>query len=319
MVKCRRCGTENPPGSIFCMKCGTRFPFKTQDESPERKSASLLLQKWQSSSPQLKTGAFLLLTAIIIIPTAIYFTGENLCKGVDCGYECSGHDLWKMRCFKGACIKDHIIEANSNQCRYNPPTGSPETSQPSETSQPQRDTDNDGIPDSVDDCLNPGCTLVNDRGCPRDSDGDGLQDCYDDCPGESGEKGNKGCPVEEKITSIKICLVNYNAPGNDNENPNGEWVQICNNGNQDVDMSGWRLYDSAQLRRTVTDHVFIFPSGFILRAGKSVFVYTGVGMNTSTKLYFGRPPDEYAAIWNNTGDCAYLEDDKGNLVDSRCW
>jgi hypothetical protein len=313
MAKCRRCGTENPPGSIFCMKCGTRFPSKTQDEPVERKSASLLLQKWQSSSPQLKMGAVLLLAAIIIIPTVVRFTGENPCRGVDCGYECSGHDLWKMRCFKGACIKDYIIEANSDQCRYTPPTGPPETSQP------QKDTDNDGIPDNVDDCLNPGCTLVNTRGCPKDSDGDGLQDCYDNCPNEKGEKANKGCPVEEEIVSVKICLVNENAPGDDNENPNGEWVKICNDGNQDVDMSGWRLYDDAYKRGTARDHIFVFPSGFILRAGQSVFVYTGIGTNTSTKLYFGRPQGKYAAIWNNTGDCAYLEDDKGNLIDKYEW
>jgi uncharacterized C2H2 Zn-finger protein len=277
MLQCPRCGAEIQSSSVYCWRCGAKLHISEksrapeQDEPPERKSASLLLQKWQSSSLWHKMAAFILMV-LIIRSAGVYFTGENTLS----------------------------IE-------------------PPETPQPQKDTDNDGIPDNVDDCLNPGCTIVNSRGCPKDTDGDGLQDCYDNCPNERGEKSNKGCPVEEKIVSIKICLVNYNAPGDDNENPNGEWVQICNDGNQDVDMSGWRLYDNAQLWRTVTDHVFIFPSGFVLRAGQSVFVYTGIGTNTSTKLYFGRPPGEYAAIWNNDGDCAYLEDDKGNLVDSRCW
>jgi len=90
-------------------------------------------------------------------------------------------------------------------------------------------------------------------------------------------------------------------------------------GNQDVDMSGWILYDEAYKKGTARDHVFRFPSGFVLKAGHSVKVYTGIGIQTSTELYFGRPAGDYAAIWNNDGDCAYLQDDKGNVVHEYCW
>ena len=126
-------------------------------------------------------------------------------------------------------------------------------------------------------------------------------------------------PPPEAVTLIKICNVNYDALGNDHENPNGEWVEICNMGNQDVDMSGWILYDEAYKKGTARDHVFRFPSGFVLKAGHSVKVYTGIGIQTSTELYFGRPAGDYAAIWNNDGDCAYLQDDKGNVVHEYCW
>jgi hypothetical protein len=62
------------------------------------------------------------------------------------------------------------------------------------------DSDNDGITDDKDDCYNPGCSIVDSRGCPEDSDGDGINDCEDDCPYDYGEKSNNGCPVTSSPT-----------------------------------------------------------------------------------------------------------------------
>lgn len=121
------------------------------------------------------------------------------------------------------------------------------------------------------------------------------------------------------VILIKICNVNYDAPKDDNYNLNGEWVRICNTGNQDVNMSGWILYDEAYRKGTARDHIFRFPSGFVLRPGSSVTIHTGIGTQTSSELYFGRSAGDYAAIWNNDGDCAYLVDSKGNIVDTYCW
>ncbi|MDQ3050875.1 MAG: PorP/SprF family type IX secretion system membrane protein [Bacteroidota bacterium] len=57
------------------------------------------------------------------------------------------------------------------------------------------DSDNDGVPDSEDECpYIKGKTAS--KGCP-DSDGDGLVDMKDDCPMESGTVANKGCPDRE--------------------------------------------------------------------------------------------------------------------------
>jgi micrococcal nuclease len=86
-----------------------------------------------------------------------------------------------------------------------------------------------------------------------------------------------------------------------------------------MNMSGWRLYDIAFIQGKVSDHVFYFPQGFVLRAGQSVTIYSGSGVNTESSLYWGRLEGEYGAIWTNDGDCAYLEDNQGNLVDMRCW
>jgi hypothetical protein len=121
------------------------------------------------------------------------------------------------------------------------------------------------------------------------------------------------------LKPIEIYTVHYDALGDDRYNPNGEWVEIRNIGNQEVDMSGWRLYDDAYKQGKARDHVFTFPPGFILRAGQTVTIYTGKGISTGSKLYFGRASGEYAAIWNNDSDCAYLVDNRGNPVDEYCW
>lgn len=61
-----------------------------------------------------------------------------------------------------------------------------------------RDTDNDGTPDYLDNCINvPG--PIENRGCPwPDRDKDGTPDHLDQCPDIAGPKSNHGCPVMEK-------------------------------------------------------------------------------------------------------------------------
>jgi hypothetical protein len=55
-----------------------------------------------------------------------------------------------------------------------------------------KDTDNDNVPDSEDECPNiPGPKST--KGCP-DSDSDGIPDHLDDCPTVSGIKQFNGCP-----------------------------------------------------------------------------------------------------------------------------
>jgi hypothetical protein len=62
-----------------------------------------------------------------------------------------------------------------------------------EKSSTPADYDGDGVPDSSDQCSNPGCKIVDSRGCPKDSDNDGLSDCDDRCPTVPGTPDNNGC------------------------------------------------------------------------------------------------------------------------------
>lgn len=106
---------------------------------------------------------------------------------------------------------------------------------------------------------------------------------------------------------IKIVNINADAPGNDNENKNGEWVEIKNQGENSVNMTNWTLKDEA-------NHIYTFVD-FTLALDKSVFIYSGCDTDTQEKLYWQCPEGEYA-IWNNTGDTVFLRDASGNLVDS---
>jgi endonuclease YncB( thermonuclease family) len=86
--------------------------------------------------------------------------------------------------------------------------------------------------------------------------------------------------------------------------PVEEWVELTNQGDQAIDMAGYTLKDEA-------NHIYEFGY-FTLKPGKTVRLYTGNGQNTSTKLYWGLGDD---AVWNNSGDTAYLRDPDGSLVD----
>lgn len=55
------------------------------------------------------------------------------------------------------------------------------------------DGDADGVPDDSDQCYNPGCSIIDSRGCPKDTDGDGINDCTDQCPREAGISAHNGC------------------------------------------------------------------------------------------------------------------------------
>ncbi|PAU80395.1 hypothetical protein CK501_08075 [Halovibrio salipaludis] len=77
--------------------------------------------------------------------------------------------------------------------------------EPAEPQQPQ-DSDNDGVPDSRDDCPDtPAGTPVNDAGCAieRDSDNDGVTDRNDQCPDtqEGAKVNDQGCheTLEENV------------------------------------------------------------------------------------------------------------------------
>jgi micrococcal nuclease len=108
---------------------------------------------------------------------------------------------------------------------------------------------------------------------------------------------------------LRIGHIEYDAPGNDHENLNGEWVEIINNGTTDQQMRGWVLKDES------ASHRYNFPSGYVLTGGTTVRVYTGCGSNTATELYWCNG----SAIWNNDGDTVFLLDPNGNTVAKRSY
>ena len=80
-----------------------------------------------------------------------------------------------------------------------------------------------------------------------------------------------------------------------------EYVEIKNLDISPVQLSGWTLRDDA-------NHVYTFPS-FSMQSNRVCRVYTNEYHPDSCGFSYGSG----SAIWNNTGDCAYLRDGGGNL------
>lgn len=104
---------------------------------------------------------------------------------------------------------------------------------------------------------------------------------------------------------LKIVHIEADAPGSDNANPNGEWVEIANQGSQAIQMKGFTLKDEA-------NHIYTFRN-FTLAAGSSFRLYSGQGQDSQSALYWGFVDK---SVWNNDSDTAFLRDTQGALIDT---
>lgn len=104
---------------------------------------------------------------------------------------------------------------------------------------------------------------------------------------------------------LKINRIEANAPGDDRENPNGEWIEIINTGREPVEMTGYTLSDAA-------NKVYFFED-FTAQPGQPFRLYSGQGRDTAEALYWGYSGD---SVWNNDADSAFLRDKSGALIDS---
>jgi micrococcal nuclease len=104
---------------------------------------------------------------------------------------------------------------------------------------------------------------------------------------------------------VEIIELNYDAPGYDLGNPNGEWVTLRNNHTAATDMNGCTLHDVGPA------FVYTF-SGFSLAAGAEVQLFSGHGTDTATELYWGTG----GAIWKNRGETATLRNVDNSIVDT---
>ncbi len=107
---------------------------------------------------------------------------------------------------------------------------------------------------------------------------------------------------------IGILNFNWNAEGNDCDNLNDEYVKFRNSCLYPCDLTDWTIKDEG-------NHVYKFPK-FTLGEEADVTLYTGSGINTGTKLYWGNIGRMACnAIWNNGGgDTLYLRDAANKLI-----
>lgn len=110
-------------------------------------------------------------------------------------------------------------------------------------------------------------------------------------------------PTATLVPGVFIVDIEY-AP---TTHPLDEYVTIRNQFKKFIPMEGWTLRDDNK-------NVFTFPR-YTLTDFASVKVWTKSGVIDPENLYWGRTDP----VWNDHGDCAYLRDEEGDLVDSFCY
>lgn len=121
------------------------------------------------------------------------------------------------------------------------------------------------------------------------------------CLEMEAKQNKKG--IWSAVNKYDVSLfVNYDAPGSDADNLNGEYVVITNNGNDAINLQNWSMKDEAT-------HIYTF-SDVMLSSKANVTLYTGNGDSTETELYW----NSKEPIWNNDGDTAFLFDENGDLI-----
>ncbi len=94
----------------------------------------------------------------------------------------------------------------------------------------------------------------------------------------------------------------YDAPGNDNENKNGEYVVLENTGDNILNTLDWTIKDSGT-------NIYVFgPRKFY--PGSKITLFSGKGADSKDVLYW----DSRRPVWNNDFDTLYLRDSDGLLM-----
>ncbi len=109
--------------------------------------------------------------------------------------------------------------------------------------------------------------------------------------------------LAERTDSGIAISVFADAPGNDHQNPNGEYAILTNGSSTAFDITGWTLCDAAR-------HCFTFPRTTGLGVDGQVVVYTGSGRSDGVRFFMGSGQ----AVWNNRGDTATLYNAAGRVV-----
>jgi micrococcal nuclease len=103
---------------------------------------------------------------------------------------------------------------------------------------------------------------------------------------------------------MRVIGVLSDPPGSDTDNLEGEWVDIVNAGLTEISMRGWVLKDES------SSHRYVFADDFVITPQTVVRIHTGCGPDGDETLFWCNG----SAIWNNTGDTAFLLDPNGNIV-----
>ena len=91
MIKCEKCGTENPNGSVFCKKCGTKFEIP-EDKTAENinsavnqigKTGKSAFRKFIDHVKKLPKSAYYGMAAAVVALIAVIVIFGNISKTID--------------------------------------------------------------------------------------------------------------------------------------------------------------------------------------------------------------------------------------------
>jgi len=105
---------------------------------------------------------------------------------------------------------------------------------------------------------------------------------------------------------INVVITNIYYDGEGSVEPD-EFVEIRNDSNSPIQLEDWTLRD-------IANHIYIFPH-FSIQPGQVCRVYT----NEDHPEWCGFNYGSGSAIWNNSGDCAYLNDNQSTLINDYCY
>ncbi len=109
------------------------------------------------------------------------------------------------------------------------------------------------------------------------------------------------------IGKLKIVNVNYDAPGPDNLNPNGEWIKVKNTGSKTVDFRDWTLLNG--------NHQLTSKKSRPIAPGDKVTIFIGQGSWTDDTVYWGNT----SAMLVNSGDKVRLQTPYGDIASCFAW
>jgi len=113
---------------------------------------------------------------------------------------------------------------------------------------------------------------------------------------------------------VKIIEINWNARGNDRQNPQGEWLVL--RGLRDTALSGWSIVNEYIKNGKKKFCRFYFPKDLYALARVRITIFSGCGESDPSRcIFYWNVGDYCGAVWNNAGDTAYLLNAEGIVVD----
>ncbi|RYE55452.1 MAG: lamin tail domain-containing protein, partial [Rhizobiaceae bacterium] len=107
---------------------------------------------------------------------------------------------------------------------------------------------------------------------------------------------------------LVISGVNFDAPGSDADNPNGEWITIRNASSAEQNLLNWQII--------VGSNQFVILKDTIMQPGDVVTIYMGSGTDTANTIYWGNA----GGILSNTGSTAVeLLSPNRDVIETHSW